>query len=220
MSDGETQGWGRRMKKRLVWATALVLAAVAVVAIPNVMVERAARGRCYGSVDAVPQRRVGLLLGCAQRLRDGRPNPYFDRRVAACVELYHAGKISKVLVSGDNSRADYNEPADMRRALMAAGVADSDIVLDYAGFRTYDSMVRAQRVFGQSQLTVVSQEWHNERALYIADRIGLDAVAYNAADVDLRRAGQTVREWLARAKMAFDLLFPHDPHFLGDPVAI
>jgi SanA protein len=105
---------------------------------------------------------------------------------------------------------------------MEAGVPDSNIVLDYAGFRTYDSMVRAKKVFGQDSLTVISQQWHNERALYIAGSIGMDAVAYNAVDVRSRsvKLKLAVREWLSRTKMVFDLLLKHDPHFLGDPITI
>ena len=105
---------------------------------------------------------------------------------------------------------------------MKASIPDSCIVFDYVGFRTYDSMVRAKRVFGQDNLTVISQQWHNERALYIANRMGVNAVAYNAADIDFRatKLRVTVREWLARTKMVFDLLFMHTPHFLGDPIEI
>ena len=130
--------------------------------------------------------------------------------------------MGKVLVSGDNSRNGYNEPEDMRQALVEAGIPDSCIVLDFAGFRTYDSMVRAKRVFGQDSLTVISQQWHNKRALYIANRVGVDAVAYNAADIDIRatKLRLAVREWLARTKMVFDLLFMHDPHFLGEQITI
>ena len=210
--------------KRIV-ITVLAAAAIAAAAITisaNVMVKRTAKGLCYDDTAAIPYRRVGLLLGTSKLNRHGGPNPYFTRRIKACAALYHAGKISKVLVSGDNSRIGYTEPEDMRQALVEAGVPDSVIVLDYAGFRTYDSMVRAKKVFGQQRLTVVSQPWHNERALYIAHRIGVDAIAYNAADFENRqwKLRLTVREWLARTKMAVDLLSLHDPHFLGEPIEI
>lgn len=206
----------------LITLATLLLLGVAVTVVANVRVNRATEGLCYSSTGDIPYRRVALLLGTTRLGRTGNPNPYFYNRIAACAELYHAGKVGKVLVSGDNSRKGYNEPEDMRQALMEAGVPDSCIVLDYAGFRTYDSMVRAKRVFGQDSLTVVSQQWHNERALYIANRIGVNAVAYNAADIDFRatKLRVTVREWLARTKMVFDLLFMCDPHFLGDPIEI
>ena len=206
----------------LITLVSLLLSGAAVSIVANVLVNRSAEGLCYSSTDDMPYRRVALLLGTTRLGRTGNPNPYFNNRITACAELYRAGKVSKVLVSGDNSRRGYNEPVDMRQALIEAGVPDSDIVLDYAGFRTYDSMVRAKKVFGQDSLIVISQQWHNERALYIASRIGVDAIAYNAADVDYRatQMRMAVREWLARTKMVFDLLFMRDPHFLGEPIII
>ena len=213
-----------KQTKRIVLLVLAVLAvaAIAVTIAANISVNRTAEGLCYNSTSKIPYHRVGLLLGTSRFGRRGNPNPYFDNRITACAELYHAGKISKVLVSGDNSRKGYNEPEDMKQALVEAGVADNDIVLDYAGFRTYDSMVRAKRVFGQDSLTVISQRFHNERALYIARRIGVVAVAYNADDINFRasKTRVTIREWLARTRMALDLLFMHDPHFLGEPIEI
>lgn len=210
--------------KGIVLTTLIMLVVVAAVftVVANIRVNHAAKGLCYNSAEEIPHRRVGLLLGTSRFLRGGAPNPYFYNRIAACAELYHAGKIEKVLVSGDNSRKEYNEPEDMRQALVEAGVADSDIVLDYAGFRTYDSMVRAKRVFGQDRLTIISQQFHNERALYIASRIGVNAVAFNADNVDFHVLSTRVivREWLARTKMSLDLVFMPDPHFLGEPIEI
>ena len=106
--------------------------------------------------------------------------------------------------------------------LVSLGVPADSITLDYAGFRTYDSMVRAKKVFGQDSVTVISQDWHNERAIYIANRVDVDAIAFNARDVSIRSVSLKlkVREWLARTKMAIDLLFQHDPHFLGEPIVI
>lgn len=210
--------------KRIILYSLLVLLvlAIGVVFIANMQVSRAAEGRCYNSTDEIPYRRVALLLGTSRLGPHGKPNVYFVNRIEACAKLYQAGRISKVLVSGDNSRKEYNEPEDMRQALIAAGVPDSCIVLDYAGFRTYDSMVRAKKVFGLDSLTIISQQWHNERALYIASRVGIDAVAFNADDIKSRstRSRIAVREWLARTKMFFDLLLMRDPHFLGDPIEI
>ena len=210
--------------KRIV-ITVLAAAAIAAAAITisaNVMVKRTAKGLCYDDTAAIPYRRVGLLLGTSKLNRHGGPNPYFTRRIKACAALYHAGKISKVLVSGDNSRIGYNEPEDMRQALVEAGVPDSVIVLDYAGFRTYDSMVRAKKVFGQQRLTVVSQPWHNERALYITEHKGIDAIAFNAEDVPIRRwqIRMTVREWLVRVNAVLDILITRQPHFLGEQIPI
>ena len=214
----------KKSKKREVLLVAVLLvAAVALASLGiNLHVYHTSKGRCYESTDDMPYRRVGLLLGTTPYLKNGNMNLYFKYRIEACANLYHAGKISKVLVSGDNHRKDYNEPEEMRLALIAAGVPNSDIVLDYAGFRTYDSMVRAKKVFGQESVTVISQKWHNERAIYIAHHIGIDAIGYDAKDVVLRasKVRLAIREYLSRVKMAVDLLFEHDPHFLGEPIEI
>ena len=113
--------------------------------------------------------------------------------------------------------ADY-----IQQDLLAAGIPDSVIYLDYAGFRTYDSMVRAKEVFGLTYFTIISQPFHNERALYIATRKGLDVVAFNAPDVQLHRwqIRMTVREWLARTKAVLDIYTGKQPHFLGEPITI
>ena len=212
----------KNVKRALIVIASMIGVFVVVSLCINLHVNYTVKDRCFESVDDVPYRRVGLLLGTSPYTKEGRPNLYFKYRIEACAELYRSGKISKVLVSGDNHRKDYDEPTEMKQALIAAGVQDSDIVLDYAGFRTYDSMVRAKKVFGQDSVTVISQEWHNERAIYIAHHIGLDAIAYNAKDVVLRstKVKLAIREYFARVKMAVDLLFEHDPHFLGEPIVI
>ena len=206
----------------LIITAVLAVAFLIMGAVINLSVDRMAEGRCYSSVEDIPYRRVGLVLGTSRLTRRGYENPYFYHRIDACAELYHAGKIDRILISGDNSRKGYNEPADMKEALVERGVPADSITLDYAGFRTYDSMVRAKKVFGQDSVTVISQDWHNERAIYISRRVGVDAIAFNAEDVSVRTTALKfrVREWLARTKMAFDLLFLHEPHFLGEPIEI
>ncbi len=176
----------------------------------------------YDDVLVIPYNRVGVLLGTSPKGRSGKPNVFYIRRVEACVALYKAGKIDRILVSGDNSRTTYDEPTCIKEDLIAAGVPDSVIYLDYAGFRTYDSMVRAKEVFGLSSFTIISQPFHNERALYIATRKGLDVIAFNALDVQLRRwqIRMTVREWLARTKAVMDVYTCKQPHFLGELITI
>ncbi|MBO4741908.1 MAG: YdcF family protein [Bacteroidales bacterium] len=213
------KGWSRY--KKVIVFTIVSLAFVSVVAtvVANILVNNAAKGRCYSSVDDIPYRRVGVILGTSRFTRRGTENFYFKYRIQACANLYHNGKISYILVSGDNGHKSYNEPADMRKALIAEGVPDSVIVLDYAGFSTYDSMVRTKKIFGQDSVTVISQNWHNKRALFIAKNYGIDAVGFNANDVAFSLT-TTIREWLARTKMVIDLLFQKEPHFLGDPIEI
>ena len=188
----------------------------------NRAVIKTAEDKMYDDVSAIPYNRVGVLLGTKPKGRIGNPNPFYINRIEACAALYKAGKIERILVSGDNSRATYDEPTCIKEDLVMAGIPDSVIYLDYAGFRTYDSMVRAKEVFGLSSFTVILQPFHNERALYIATRKGLDVVAFNALDVQLRRwqIRMTVREWLARTKAVLDVYTHKQPHFLGELITI
>lgn len=188
----------------------------------NRAVIKTAEDKMYDDVSAIPYNRVGVLLGTNPKGRRGNPNPFYINRIEACAALYKAGKIERILVSGDNSRATYDEPTCIKEDLVMAGIPDSVIFLDYAGFRTYDSMVRAKEVFGLTSFTIISQPFHNERALYIATRKGLDVVAFNALDVQLRRwqIRMTVREWLARTKAVLDVYTHKQPHFLGEPITI
>ena len=154
--------------------------------------------------------------------RLGRPNTYFTNRIHTAAGLFHAGKIEYIIASGDNHTRRYDEPTAMRDSLKAHGVPSDRIVLDYAGFRTLDSVIRAKEVFGCDSITVISQADHNARALYIAEANGIEAVAVSAP----LRAGRWVRtrlalrEWLARDKMMLDIWSGKQPHFLGEKIQI
>ncbi len=185
-------------------------------------VDTVSRGRIYESIDELPDRSVGLLLGTSQFTRSGSPSPFFDARIRAASELYHRGKIGVILASGDNAHVSYNEPVQMRRALERAGVPTDAIVKDFAGFRTLDSVARAQLVFGQTELTIVSQRFHLGRALLVAHHYSIDAIGY-AADPVGGYAGLRVwlREVLARTLAVLDLyVFATQPRYTGDPVPI
>ncbi len=181
-----------------------------------------AQGHCYNSVDDVPPRYLGVVLGCVKQV--GRyENVFFNSRVKAAAELFHAGKVQFLLVSGDNHRNGYDEPTDLKEDLVKKGVPADHIYCDYAGLRTLDSIVRAQRVFGQRDFTIISQRFHNERALYIAHRSGMkDAVAYNAPDVaDEWMFKMYLREIPARIKAVLDVeVLGTKPMFLGKKVLI
>jgi SanA protein len=175
----------------------------------------------FDRIEQIPHKRVGVVLGTSEKVRSGRPNLFFEHRMKAAVELYRSGKVDRLLLSGDNRTIHYNEPWAMRKALIAAGVDSTHITLDYAGFRTLDSVVRAREVFGQQSFTVISQRFHNERAVYIARRKGIDAIGYNARDVDAYSGFRTrLREKLARVKVFLDLIFGVEPRFLGESVTI
>lgn len=176
----------------------------------------------HEDLDRLPNQKVGLMLGTIRFLSNGQENLYFKYRVDAVLELYKAGKIEYVLVSGDNRKKGYNEPEEMQKALMERGIPEEKIILDYAGFRTLDSMVRAQKVFGLNNFICVSQQFHNERAIYIARKKGIEAHAYNARDVTRGYGFKTrVREVLARVKMMLDIyIIGTEPKFLGESVKI
>lgn len=181
-----------------------------------------ARQRLFISPEALPAHEVGVVLGTSPRTPAGRTNLYFRYRIDAAARLYHAGKVRHLLVSGDNHRRDYNEPAYMRAALMRKGVPDSAITLDYAGFRTLDSVVRCRKVFGRRKVVIISQPFHNERALFLADAFGLEAIGFNAQAVSWGYDYKTrLREVLARLKAILDVyILDTQPHFLGKPEPI
>jgi SanA protein len=188
----------------------------------NEIVSRVSAPYLYSSVNDVPINDVALVLGTSKNASSGGPNLFFTTRMDAAAELYQAGKVKYLLVSGDNGEEDYNEPSDMRDALVARGVPKANIYLDYAGFRTLDSVLRAREVFGQNRFTVVSQAFHNERAVLIARHYGIEAVGFNAADVG-GAAGARVnaREVLARVQVMLDLyVLNTQPKFYGPKVPI
>lgn len=175
--------------------------------------------KCYDDLADIPYNKVGILLGTSPILGNGNVNLYFRYRIDAAVALYNSGKIEYILVSGDNGRNDYNEPLEMQNSLIARGVPAEKIVADYAGFRTLDSVVRAQEIFGQQSFTVISQKFHNERAIYIAGNYRIDAVGYNAQDVGRAFGFKTrMREYLARVKVFVDLSIGKRPRYLGEKI--
>ena len=200
----------------------LLLCVIASLFAAPALVGRAAQGKTFSDVALIPHRTVGLLLGCNQKLGDGSNNPFFDTRIAAAATLFHAGKVDYLLVSGDNSRRNYDEATEMRNGLLQAGVPAERIYCDCAGFRTLDSIVRAREVFGLTQATVISQEFHNQRAIFLASHRGLDAIGFNAQDADLNDvAGVHKREKLAKVKAMLDMyVLRRTPHFLGARVSI
>ncbi|WP_337870312.1 ElyC/SanA/YdcF family protein [Meiothermus sp.] len=186
----------------------------------NTWVERVSQPWLFAEPEQVPHNRVGLVLGTGPTTVRGRPNPYFVGRIQAAAQLYRAGKVDYLLVSGDNSSRYYDEPTAMRKALIALGVPQERIYRDYAGFRTLDSVVRAKEVFGEQRFTIVSQRFHNQRAVFIARQRGLEAIGFNAPDVPEGWSNTWFREPLARVQMALDLLLNRQPKYLGEPVRI
>lgn len=211
----------RKSVKILVTGLILTILIIVSVFIINNQVTNFAKGRTYYKTRHIPHRRVGLLLGTGRVVSTGQMNLYYLYRIRATVALFKAHKIDIILISGDNSRKDYDEPSMMKTDLMAQGIPEERIHLDYAGFRTLDSMVRCKEIFGQNKVTVISQHYHNERAIYIAHKKGIDAIGFNAIDVGGSYGIKNhTREKLARVKMILDLLLNKQPKYLGEKIKI
>ncbi len=184
-------------------------------------VKRSASGLCHNKVESVPAQDVALVLGCSPKVA-GRPNLFFEHRITAAVALHRAGKVRAFIVSGDNGTKEYDEPTAMKAALIAKGIPEAAIYCDYAGFRTLDSVVRAQSIFGQSRFMIVSQHFHNERAIFLAQQHGLNAVGFDAEAVSRKVSPTTyLREYLARVQAVLDVtLLQTRPKFEGPAIVI
>src|SRR6185312_10889212 len=207
-------------KPLIVTLTLLILFLISTIYANSTIAERS-KPFITDDINKLNPTKVGLLLGTSKKMRNGSDNDFFFNRIEAAVELYKSGKIKYIIVSGDNSKRDYNEPLDMKTELIKKGVPDSLIYLDYAGFRTLDSVVRAKEIFGQSTYIIISQKFHNERAVYIARRNGIEAFGYNAKEVVAYKGLKTkIREYFARDKVFLDFLFNVEPKFMGEHIKI
>ena len=178
----------------------------------DAVIDKGAEGKTFDTISSIPRNKVGIVLGTASRLIAGGDNPYYTHRIEATLSLYKAGKIDRVLVSGDNATKYYNEPETFKKDLVAGGIPEDSITLDPSGFRTLDSMVRAKEVFGLDSVTVISQKFQNERAIYLASRKGMYAIGFNATDLKGSEGRKVqIREYLARVKVFVDLLLNTQP---------
>lgn len=208
------------MKKKIELITVIiVLLPLVIIIYTNWTIEKYTEGKTFSSVTEIKSNKVGLVLGTAKYQIGGGENPYFLYRIEAAVKLFKNGKIDFILVSGDNSHRSYNEPREFKRALMKRGIPRERIFLDYAGFRTLDSVIRAKKVFGQDSITIISQKFHNERAIFLAKKNNLYAIGFNAKDPH-NSLKVTLREYLAKTKAYFDVLFDVQPKFLGKSITI
>lgn len=211
----------KRLKRILKLSFYLTIFGLFFIVVSNRLVERKTRNSLFDETETIPKNKVGLLLGTSKYLRDGRINLYYKYRIEAAIRLFKAGKIEFILISGDNGTKEYDEPTTIKNDLIAKGIPSEKIYLDYAGFRTLDSVIRSKKIFGQDSITIISQSFHNERAIYIAKRKGIQAVGYNAKDVNVYYGLKTkAREKLARSKMVLDIVFGKKPKFLGETIEI
>jgi SanA protein len=187
----------------------------------NYWVLSTAKGKMFNNLADVEPRDVALVLGTSRSPNGKTENLFFTYRIKAAAELYFSGKVKHIIVSGDNSSINYNEPRDMQKALIKLGVPKSAITLDYAGLRTLDSVVRCKEIFQQQKVIIVSQEFHNYRALFIAQHHNIDAIAYNALQPNIPAWKTTIREYFARPKAVIDVCFlDAQPKHLGDKIDI
>ncbi|MDM1041910.1 MULTISPECIES: SanA/YdcF family protein [Empedobacter] len=190
-------------------------------AFANYKIENSTEEFVSDKLEILPKTKVAVVLGTAPNLVSGYQNYYFTYRIEAATKLYQSGKVTHFILSGDHGRKNYNEPEAMKQALIKNGIPENVIYLDYAGFRTLDSMIRAKEIFGQKEFIVVSQEFHNQRAVYIARQNGINAYGYNAKDVNKHAGLKTnIREYFARTKVLIDSFFGIQPKFLGEKIEI
>lgn len=211
-----------RLLRWLRLALSLVPVAALLVGTINWWMLSRSRSRLYPDKAALPANQVGVVLGTSPLRVGGQPNPFFENRMDAAAALYRAGKVKHLLLSGDNGTRDYDEPAAMRQALVRRGVPASATTLDDAGFRTLDTMARAARVFGLARATIITDDFHEPRALFLAQSFGVDAVGYPSEPVPFRYSKKTrFREVASRVVAWLDVRVLHtQPHFDGPSEAI
>lgn len=199
----------------------LLVAGILFIVFANYTIKSKSEEFLYSDTNKIPAVKTAVVLGTSKTLASGNPNLYFDYRISAAADLYKSGKIQYIIVSGDNSVEGYNEPEQMKNDLIAEGIPAEKIFEDFAGFRTLDSVVRAKEIFGQNEMVFVSQKFHNERAIYLAQKNGIKAYGFNAKDVNKYAGFKTnAREKLARSKVFWDFLFGVEPKFGGEKILI
>ena len=208
------------MKKTKTIIIAFILIMFLII-IPNALISNNTEKYLFDIVDVTPKNKVGLVLGTQKYLSNGQTNLYYTYRLDAVISLYNANKIDFILISGDNSNKNYDEPTDFKNDLIKKGIPKDKIFLDYAGFRTLDSVVRAKEIFSLNEFTIISQKFHNERAIFLCKHYQINAIAFNAKDISGKYGFKTkLREYLARTKACIDILFNVNPKFLGEKVNI
>lgn len=205
--------------RRVVWRFFLAIVFFSILVLAgNIWVIKSTEDKVFSDYRQLPDNEVGLVLGTSNKLTNGSPNPFFENRIKTAAALYHEKKVSHFILSGDNRTRYYNEPMEMKKALVKLGVPASAITLDYAGLRTLDSVVRSKEIFGQNRITIITQPFHCYRAIFISNYYDIDAVAVVASEPAQEEAFKVYfREYLARTKAILDLyILKTAPRHLGD----
>jgi SanA protein len=196
--------WIKYLKKSIKGIIALAFFLLMGILLANIWVVYSTSKENFYEVSKLPSNDVGLVLGTNKAIHGKKENLFFKYRMEAAAKLYKEGKVKFLILSGNHDSVFYNEPNDMKQALMSMGVPENVMTLDFAGFRTYDSILRCKEVFNQQRFTIISQPTHNARALFLANNLGIDAVAFAAKDVP--SAYKTyLREYFARPKAVLDI---------------
>ncbi len=207
------------MLKKIIY-TIFYVAIASVISILSIdlYIKDISKNKIYSRAKDMPKQKVALLLGTAKYIKRGKINYFYKYRIDAAKKLYKAGKIEAILVSGDNATRYYNEPKRMYKDLINAGIPKAKIYLDFAGFRTLDSIKRAQKIFGLKRFVIISQKFHLERAIFLAKATGANAIGFEAKSLDntVASAKMRAREYLARVKAFLDVYILHTtPKFFG-----
>jgi len=204
------------------WLKSTVFAAfvvfVLLVIASNLWIVNSTSHNVFSDLTKLPDHRVALVLGTSNKTVSGHVNTFFSKRIETAAQLYKTGKIDHLILSGDNRSMYYNEPMEMRKALIKLGVPATAITLDYAGLRTLDSVVRCKEIFGQNRITIITQPFHSYRALFISRYYEIEAVAMVTDEPDSEYSFRIrLREYFARTKAVLDLyVLKTSPRFLGE----
>ncbi|MBS1490693.1 MAG: YdcF family protein [Bacteroidetes bacterium] len=210
--------WPKLARLLIIFCLSILL----LVAMANWWVVKSTEANVFTDLHNFRGRQVALVLGTSSKLKNGSANPFFENRIKVAAQLYHEGKVSHFILSGDNRTRYYNEPMEMKKALIKMNVPDSAITLDLAGLRTLDSIVRSKEIFGQDKITIITQPFHSYRALFISRFYNIDAVALVTQDPENQTpVSVSVREYFARAKAVLDLyILNTPPRHLGEKETI
>ncbi|MFA6401272.1 MAG: ElyC/SanA/YdcF family protein [Salinivirgaceae bacterium] len=209
------------MKKRITFLLITASTALSILFGPDQLIKCRTKLKLYNTVEEIPHNKVGLLLGTSKYATTGQINLFYQYRIDAAVSLFTQKKIDYILISGDNGLIEYNEPRTIRNDLIKAGIPSESIIMDYAGFRTWDSVIRAKKVFGETKFTIISQQFQNERAIFIGARNQMELIGFNAQDVSKTYGARTMlREKLARINLIFDIIINKQPKYLGSTIVI
>lgn len=171
-----------------------------------------AKGKIYTDISKIPKNKIGLLLGTSKVLEDGESNLYFTYRLNAAVALFNSKKIEYILISSVYESKENDNPLDFKNELLKKGIPENKIYLDYGGSRTLYSIYNFKEDFNRTSFTIISQEFHNERAIFLAEHFGLNPIGFNAQDVNNTLGVKTqIREYFARVKVFIDIIFKVRP---------